>query len=68
MNAQVLLPKGDQTVSVELTVKELMALSGERFPYDDKILAEVRKKLKRSLDRELFDSDNRPISYHQLNM
>ncbi|WP_010272502.1 hypothetical protein [Paenibacillus senegalensis] len=68
MNTQVLVPKGNETVSVQLTVKELMALSGERFPYDNELMSQLKKKLKRSLERELLDTDNRPISFHQLNM
>ncbi|MFD0870652.1 Uncharacterised protein [Chlamydia abortus] len=55
MNAQqamVTIPDKEQIIAVELTVKELMALSGSRFHQDQQLLPSVRKKLRDHLQRE----------------
>jgi len=39
------IPQGDVTVTVELTVKELMALTGVRFQDNNTINSAARKKL-----------------------
>jgi len=39
------IPQGDVTVTIELTVKELMALTGVRFQDNNTISAAARKKL-----------------------
>jgi len=47
---QVKIPQGDAKVTVELTVKELMALTGVRFRENHKLEVEARKKLNEALE------------------
>jgi hypothetical protein len=43
--SQVKIPHGEETIQVELTVKEAIALTGIRFNAEPKIKSEARKKL-----------------------
>ncbi len=45
MNTSVRIPQGDDTVKVELTVKEVLALAGAKFPNNHSIEISARKKL-----------------------
>ncbi|CAM4458601.1 hypothetical protein [Paenibacillus tarimensis] len=47
---QVKIPQGDAKVKVELTVKELMALTGVRFHDNHTMKAAARKKLNEALE------------------
>ncbi|WP_028612093.1 hypothetical protein [Paenibacillus harenae] len=62
------IPHGDDKVTVELTVKELMALTGVRFHNNHGIEISARKKLNEVLvetyEREVRDEG--PISYQML--
>jgi hypothetical protein len=59
MNSNVSIPNGDQKIKVELTVKELIALTGVRFNEQPDLVLEARKKLKHSLeDSMILDKDN----------
>ncbi|GIP34448.1 hypothetical protein [Paenibacillus sp. J2TS4] len=46
MSAQVTIPDQERTITIELTVKEAMALSGVRFHQDRHLLPTVRQKLR----------------------
>ncbi|EXX90775.1 hypothetical protein BG53_11290 [Paenibacillus darwinianus] len=46
----VKIPQGDTLVKVELTVRELMALTGVRFHENHKVEVEARKKLNEVLE------------------
>jgi hypothetical protein len=63
------IPNGDEKVTVELTVKELIALTGIRFPNNHKLEIEAKKKLKSVLEDtfETGGKDNAPIPYQMLN-
>ena len=50
--SQVKIPHGDETIKVELTVKEAIALTGIRFNAEPKIMLDARKKLQASLDEK----------------
>jgi hypothetical protein len=50
MENQVHIPQENAQVAVQLSVKELLALSGERFNQDHKVLIEARKKLRQQLE------------------
>jgi hypothetical protein len=50
MNSQVKIPKGDEKITIELTVKEAIALTGTRFYDQPEVMFEARKKLKHKLD------------------
>lgn len=52
MDSVVRIPQGDDTVKVELTVKELMALSGFKFHNDHNIEVSAKKKLNSVLRRQ----------------
>jgi hypothetical protein len=52
MNNQVNIPQGNEQVEIHLTVKELMALSGERFNQDHQLLIVARKKLRQQLESQ----------------
>lgn len=45
MESQVKIPKGDDKITVELTVKEAIALTGIRFNNEPHLKLEARKKL-----------------------
>jgi hypothetical protein len=47
---EVKIPQGDSKIKVELTVKELMALSGIRFHNNHKVEVAARKKLNEVLE------------------
>lgn len=68
MNTTFEIPNGDDTITVELTVKEAMALSGGiRFRPESKIALNAKKKVQRVLDRKMIpQSDN--LHYHSLDL
>ncbi|GGG04599.1 hypothetical protein [Paenibacillus abyssi] len=50
MNTMVKIPQGDEKVTVQLTVKELMALAGVRFHGNHSLEVAARKKLNEVLE------------------
>lgn len=62
------IPHGNDTVTVELTVKELMALTGVRFHDNHSVEVSARKKLNEVLlgAQETGQRDNAPIPYQLL--
>ena len=58
------IPHGDDLVTVELTVKELMALAGIRFHGNHRLEIDARKKLNSALS-ETFELEQ-PIPYQLL--
>lgn len=67
MNSNVLIPQGEEKVTVVLTVKEAIALSGGvRFnEKDNRILSNAHRKVKQSLEQKLIPA-NTTIDYHAL--
>ncbi len=61
----VKIPHGDDKVTVELTVKELMALAGIRFHGDRRLGIDARRKLNSVLS-ETYELEQ-PIPYQLLN-
>jgi len=55
------IPQGDVTVTVELTVKELMALTGVRFQDNNTISAAARKKLNEALEGTYAIGSDSPL-------
>jgi len=47
---QLKIPNGDEKVTVELTVKELLALAGQKFPLDRNVEISARRKLNMVLE------------------
>ncbi|WP_166241127.1 hypothetical protein [Paenibacillus turpanensis] len=52
MNTTVSIPKGEEKVMVELTVKEAMALTGYRFNENPDVINNARKKIKKQIEKE----------------
>ncbi|MFX3635072.1 MAG: hypothetical protein ACE3L7_19040 [Candidatus Pristimantibacillus sp.] len=58
---------GDDKVTIELTVKELMSLSGIRFHNNHLVEVSARKKLNLALEETYqLDSNDKPIDYQLL--
>ncbi|MFD2660773.1 hypothetical protein [Paenibacillus thailandensis] len=64
----VKIPHGDETVTLELTVKEMMALAGIRFHNDHPVEISARKKLQEAIEvKYSIDSkEEAPIPYQHL--
>ncbi|MEO3945688.1 hypothetical protein [Gorillibacterium sp. CAU 1737] len=56
MSVQVAIPQKEKKVTVELTVKEAMALGGYRFNDDPKLRTDARKRVLDSLDKTLLET------------
>jgi hypothetical protein len=52
MNNQISVPNKDKSVRVNLTIKEILALAGDKFEYDKSTLIEARKKIRKQLLEE----------------
>ncbi len=57
MNSQVKIPGGDELITVELTLKEAIALSGIRFHDEPHLVLDARKKLKRRVKDAQIEAD-----------
>jgi hypothetical protein len=68
MSSQVRIPQGDDKITVELTVKEAMALStGVRFNQNRKLKSDAQTKIRLSLEQKLIH-DTDKISYQALDL
>jgi hypothetical protein len=56
MESQVKIPNGEEKITVELTVKELIALTGVRFNNQPDLVLDARKKLKHTLEDKISKS------------
>ncbi|MBD0379842.1 hypothetical protein [Paenibacillus sedimenti] len=57
----------DDMISIELTVKEALALgSGVKFTEDRMISAKAKRKVLQSLERKLLPATSKTIEYHTL--
>ncbi|WP_166541796.1 MULTISPECIES: hypothetical protein [Paenibacillus] len=54
MNSNLQIPQGEETILIEMTVKEAMALSGEKFHSNHQVETEAVKKVKKSLEDRLL--------------
>jgi|GEM_PF-1133988 len=53
MENQFKIPNGDEKITVELTVKEALALTGARF-LEPSVVLDARKKVKSSIDEKVL--------------
>jgi hypothetical protein len=68
MNSNFAIPNGDDTIMVELTVKEALALSsGARFRTQSKLAAAAKLKVRRELEHKLLPESEK-IHYSSLEM
>lgn len=44
------IPQGEETILIEMTVKEALAISGEKFNQNHKLESSAMKKVKRTLE------------------
>ena len=51
MDNKIYIPNGDKEVSINLTVKEILSLVGDRFREDRDTLVEAKKKIRKQLDK-----------------
>lgn len=59
MNRALEIPHGDETVMVELTVKEAMALSGGiRFRPESKVALSAKKKVQKVLEHKMMPASD----------
>ncbi|KIL35918.1 hypothetical protein SD71_11095 [Cohnella kolymensis] len=58
----VRIPQGDDTVKVELTLKEVMALSGIKFYNNHDIEVSAKKKLNNALQGQYQLNEYRPMN------
>jgi uncharacterized heparinase superfamily protein len=64
MNQTLTIPQGEERITIELTVKEAMALTGYKFNQNPKQLAFARRKVKHALDRQVLG--DAPLTYEEL--
>ncbi len=57
MNTGIRIPQGDDTVKVELTVKEVLALTGIKFPNNHSIEISAKKKLNHVIEGHYLDEN-----------
>lgn len=53
-NEHVMVPQGDEKITVELTLKEAIALTGVKFNEQPDLATNARKKLKQSVQSKLL--------------
>jgi hypothetical protein len=46
------IPNSNESVSINLTVKEILSLSGDKFGQDHSLLIQARKKLRQQLENQ----------------
>ncbi|MDF2937680.1 MAG: hypothetical protein K0Q90_3053 [Paenibacillaceae bacterium] len=66
MTTHVLVHQGEERITVELTVKEAMALSGFRFNQNSGQLADARRKVRSALDSQVMKESNMPLLYEEM--
>ncbi|MBB6674851.1 hypothetical protein [Cohnella nanjingensis] len=61
MSSIVRIPQGDDTMKVELTVKEMMALAGIKFNNNHSVEVSAKKKLHEALDVH-YQLEDKPLN------
>lgn len=56
MKEAIAVPRGDEKVTIELTVKEAIALTGVRFNEQPGLLVNAKKKLKQSVESKVLEN------------
>jgi hypothetical protein len=51
MENNIKIPNSNENVTLSLTVKEILSLSGDKFNQDHSTLIEARKKIKQQLEQ-----------------
>lgn len=66
MTTNVLVSQGEERITVELTVKEAMALSGFRFNQNSGQLADAKRKVRSALDSQVMKETDMPLLYQEM--
>jgi hypothetical protein len=54
MDSTLHIPQGEEMITVEMTVKEALALAGAKFPQNHKLETTAIQKVKKSLENKLL--------------
>ncbi|RKP53883.1 hypothetical protein D7Z26_10830 [Cohnella endophytica] len=61
MNSTVRIPQGDDTIKIELTMKEAMALAGIKFHNNHDIEVSAKKKLNHLISDHYIE-ESKPVN------
>jgi hypothetical protein len=50
MESNVMIPYGEEKITIELSVKEALALSGVKFAHNHELSLDARKKVQQSIE------------------
>ena len=53
MQSNVMIPQGEEKITIELSVKEALALSGVKFAHNHELALDARKKVQQSIENKL---------------
>ncbi len=53
MNSNIMIPQGEEKITIELSVKEALALSGVKFAHNHDLALDARKKVQQSIEDKL---------------
>jgi hypothetical protein len=53
MDSNIMIPQGEEKITIELSVKEALALSGVRFAHNHELALDARKKVQQSIENKL---------------
>lgn len=68
MNSEFQIPNGDETIMIQLTVKEALALSGgQRFLPKSQVALSAKRKLRRELEHRLLPESEK-VHYYTLDV
>jgi hypothetical protein len=68
MNSEFQIPNGNDTITIQLTVKEALALSGgEKFLPKSQVALNAKRKLRRELEHRLLPESEK-IHYYTLDV
>ncbi|MBB6731050.1 hypothetical protein [Cohnella zeiphila] len=62
MASTVKIPQGDDTLKVELTIKEAMALAGIKFHSNHGVEVSAKRKLQEAIDIQYHIEEQRPVN------
>jgi hypothetical protein len=52
MDSNVMIPHGEEKITIELSVKEALALSGVKFAHNHELALDARKKVQQSIENK----------------
>jgi hypothetical protein len=53
VESNVMIPHGEEKITIELSVKEALALSGVKFAHNHELSLDARKKVQQSIEDKL---------------